>query len=76
MENYAVGFHHWNLHLCITLRLASLASTPDEKISVGCDEQTKEDKCVSHLYSCSSARLDAVSFALAEEKRHIGSRTT
>ena len=75
MENYAVGFHHWNLHLCITLRLASLASTPDEKISVGCDEQTKEDKCVSHLYSCSSARLDAVSFALAEEKRHMGSRT-
>ena len=49
------------------MRFTSLAPTPDKEISVGRDEQTKEDKCVSHIYSCSSA-----SFALAEEKKLTG----
>ncbi|MDG2271380.1 MAG: hypothetical protein P8L39_03685, partial [Halioglobus sp.] len=63
------GFHHWNLNFCVILRLTSLAPTPDKEISVGCDKQTKEDKCVSHTYSCYSASLDAASFALLEEKK-------
>ena len=37
----------------------------------GCDEQTKENKRVSHLQKRSSASLDAASFAFAEEKRLI-----
>ena len=70
-----MGFHHCDLRLCITLRLTSLASTPDKEVSIGYDEQTEEDKCVSHLYSYSSASLDAASFALADEKRLMWSVT-
>ena len=70
-----MGFHHCDLRLCITLRLTSLASTPDKEIRVGCNEQTKEDKCFSHIYSCYSAYLDAASFALADEKRLMWSVT-
>ena len=45
-----MGFHHCDLRLCIILRLTGFAPTPDKEVSVGCDEQTKEDKCVSHIY--------------------------
>ena len=61
------GVHHCDLRLCIILRLTSLAPAPDKEISVNCDQQTKEDKCVSHILSSNSA-----SFALAEEKKLTG----
>jgi hypothetical protein len=51
------------------LRLASLSPTSDKEIGIGCDEQTKEDECVSHFYRCSSASSDAASFAFSEEKK-------
>ena len=45
----SVTFHHYDLHLCVILRLTSLAYSPDKKISVGYDEQTKREKCASRL---------------------------
>ena len=67
-----MGFHHCDLHLCIILRLTSIAPAPDKEIRVGCDEQTKKDKCVSHIYSCSSASWEAAGFAVAEEANAAG----
>ena len=37
------------LLLHVFLRLTSLASTPNKEISIGYDEQTEENKCVSHF---------------------------
>ena len=70
-KSLAAGLGH-HLRICVILRLTSLAPTPDKEISVGSDEQTKEDKCVTHFKSRSLTSLDAASFALDGEKKLTG----
>jgi hypothetical protein len=67
----AVAAEKISLRIFFDTLVTGLAPTPDKEISVNCNQQTKENKRVSHFYSCSSARLDAASFALAEEKKLI-----